>query len=122
MKIQTYKDLFAWQEGHVLVLQVYKYTKNFPRDEQFGLTSQLKRAVVSITSNIAEGFSRRTYKEKQQFYLFAKGSLLEVDNQILIARDVGYVTDKQYEILTMQIEKVGRLLTGLIKSSELLVH
>ena len=67
-KIQSFTDLDAWREGHALVLAIYRITRDFPREEQFGLVSQLRRAAVSITSNIAEGFSRLSYKEKRQFY------------------------------------------------------
>src|SRR3989344_224377 len=86
-KIQSFTDLEVWRESHKLVLMVYKFTKNFPKNELFGLTSQLRRAVVSITSNIAEGFSRFSYKEKIQFYSIAFGSLTEVQNQLLISKD-----------------------------------
>src|SRR3989344_1808308 len=91
-KIESFKDLIAWQKGHELVLEIYKITKAFPKEEQFGLTNQLRRAAVSLTSNIAEGFSRRSYKEKSQFYSMALGSLTEVQNQLLIAEDIGYIS------------------------------
>src|SRR5688572_18266389 len=89
-KIITFSDLFAWKEGHKLVLQIYTVTKSFPSNEKFALVDQMCRAVVSITSNIAEGFSRQGIKEKVQFYLMAKGSLTEIQNQLYIARDVKY--------------------------------
>jgi len=73
-KIQTFRDLNTWKEGHKLVLQIYKITKNFPKKETFALTDQILRAVVSITSNIAEGFGRRGMKEKIQFYYLAQSS------------------------------------------------
>lgn len=76
-KIKSFTDLNVWKEGHKLVLQVYKLTKEFPKEELFGLTNQIRRAAVSITSNIAEGFSRHSYKEKLQFYSTALGSLTE---------------------------------------------
>ena len=77
-----------WREAHKLVLLIYKTTKGFPKKELFGLTSQLRRAAVSITSNIAEGFSRQGYKEKLQFYYMALGSLTESQNQLLIAKQL----------------------------------
>ena len=86
-KITSFTKVRAWQEGHKLVLMVYEVTKNFPKEEMFGLVNQLRRAAVSITSNIAEGFSRKTYGEKLQFYCIALGSLTEVQNQILIAKE-----------------------------------
>jgi len=122
MKIQSYKDLIAWQESHKLVLAIYKVTKTFPREEQFGLVNQLRRAAVSITSNIAEGFSRNTFKEKQQFYQISKGSLLEVDSQMLIARDIGYLSRDVHLQIESQINVIGRLITGLIRSAKLLVR
>lgn len=95
-KIKTFKDLLTWQEGHNLVLIVYKATNRFPHDERFGLTNQIRRASVSITSNIAEGFSRRTKKEKARFYNMGLGSLTETENQILVAKDLGYITDEEF--------------------------
>ncbi|MCR4328494.1 MAG: four helix bundle protein [Patescibacteria group bacterium] len=117
-KIKSYKDLNTWKNGHELVLQIYKITKKFPKEEQFGLVSQICRAAVSITSNIAEGFSRRLPKDKAHFYSMAKGSLTEVDNQILIAKDVGYINDSDFNKIGSQIEIVGRLLTGLLKVTQ----
>ena len=90
-KITSFTKLDAWKEGHALVLSVYKITKTFPKEELFALTSQRRRCAVSITSNIAEGFSRQSYKEKVQFYSMALGSVTELQNQLLIARDVGYL-------------------------------
>src|SRR3989344_3330038 len=90
-KIRSFLDLEAWKEGHSLVLNIYKITKGFPKDEVFGLSSQMRRCSVSITSNIAEGFSRNSYKEKVQFYLTALGSTTELQNQLIVAKDVGYI-------------------------------
>ncbi len=111
-------DLDAWKEGHRLVLMVYALTKRFPKDEQFGLVSQMRRCAVSITSNIAEGFSRQSAKEKVQFYSMAHGSLTELQNQILIARDVGYLADKSFPEARDQSVRVHKILTGLIKSTK----
>ncbi|MBI5152271.1 four helix bundle protein [Candidatus Peregrinibacteria bacterium] len=116
-KIKTFLDLYAWQEGHKLVLLIYKLTKNFPREETFGLISQLRRAAVSVTSNIAEGFSRLRYTEKIQFYYFAKASNTEIQNQLLIAKDVGYLNNDQFSIASNQSVTVNRILYGLIKKS-----
>lgn len=77
-KIQSFTDLNAWKEGHLLVILVYKITKSFPKDELFGIVNQMRRCAVSITSNIAEGFSRQTFKEKVQFYCISLGSLTEL--------------------------------------------
>ncbi|MCX6717485.1 MAG: four helix bundle protein [Candidatus Taylorbacteria bacterium] len=115
--IKDFSDLFAWQESHKLVLFVYKLAKKFPEDEKFGLTSQIKRAVVSVTSNIAEGFGRNTKKDKTQFYAIAKGSLYETDNQLKIALDLGYVSESDYKIAKENIYKCLRLISGLAKSA-----
>ncbi len=114
-KIKSFTDLRAWQEGHQLVLEVYKMTKKFPKDELFGLTSQLRRAVVSITSNIAEGFSRSSYKEKSQFYFIAIGSLTETQNQLLIARDLEYIAKEEFQKAAQQTVQVSKIINGLIK-------
>jgi four helix bundle protein len=113
--IHKFTDLNAWKEAHSLVLITYKEVSTFPKTEQFGLIGQMKRAAVSISSNIAEGFSRQGNKEKLQFYFVAKGSLTELENQITIARDLTYLDSKGYQQLASQIETVGKLLTGLIK-------
>lgn len=115
-KIQTFKDLNTWKEGHKLVLQIYKITKSFPKKETFALIDQILRAVVSITSNIAEGFGRRGMKEKIQFYYLAQSSLTEVQNQLIIAKDVGYMNERVFDELWAQTITVHKLLTGLIKS------
>lgn len=117
-KIQSFTDLRTWRGGHNLVLDIYKVTKKFPSDEQFGLTSQLRRAIVSFTSNIAEGFGRKSRKEKTQFYFVALGSLIEVQNQLLIARDVGYITKEEFNNLARQTVEISKMTNGLIKSSE----
>ena len=114
-KIQRFTDLNAWKEGHKLVLIIYKITKTFPNEERFGLTSQLRRAAVSITSNIAEGFSRQSYKEKINFYSTALASTTEVQNQILIARDVKYINQKKFMEIANQTVIVHKLINGLIK-------
>ena len=114
-KIKSFTDLITWQEAHKLVLLIYKVTKTFPRDELFGLTDQVKRAVVSISSNIAEGFSRNSKLEKQQFYSISKGSLTEVENQIIIAKDVGYINQSEFIIINQQIITVGKLIVSLQK-------
>ena len=114
--IVKFTDLFAWKEAHKLVLEVYKLTKVFPADEQFALTGQMRRAVVSISSNIAEGFSRQTKADKLHFYTMAHGSLTEIQNQLLIARDVGYVNASRIQALAKQSIVVHKLLTGLTKA------
>lgn len=115
-KIQSFTDLIAWKEAHQLVLTIYRVTKNFPKEETYSLTDQIRRAVVSITSNISEGFSRQGVKEKIQFYYMALGSLTEVQNQLLIARDLNYLKKEDFRILSELTIKVSKLINGLIKS------
>ncbi|OGI14638.1 MAG: hypothetical protein A3E38_02825 [Candidatus Moranbacteria bacterium RIFCSPHIGHO2_12_FULL_54_9] len=117
-KISSFTDLDAWKEGHKLVLMVYNITRTFPKEEVFALVSQMRRCVVSITSNIAEGFSRQSFKEKVQFYYISQGSLTELQNQLLIARDVEFVTKKDFLPIAEQTVKVQRITNGLIKKSK----
>ena len=115
--IKSFTDLKAWQEGHKLVLEIYKITKNFPKDEIFGLVSQMRRASVSITSNIAEGFCRSSYKEKNQFYSRGLASISELQNQLLVSRDVDYIENDKFQELAEQSVKVHKLTNGLIKKN-----
>ncbi|MGB4833603.1 MAG: four helix bundle protein [Candidatus Moraniibacteriota bacterium] len=117
-KITSFTKLETWQEAHRLVLEAYALSKLFPREEMFGLANQMRRASVSITSNIAEGFSRQSYKEKAQFYSVALGSLTEVQSQLLIARDLGYIQISEFDEIASQTIKVHKMLNGLIKSSK----
>ena len=116
-KIKSFTDLNAWKEGHQLALMIYEMTKFFPREEIFGLVSQMRRCAVSITSNIAEGFSRQSYKEKVQFYSMSQGSVTELQNQLLIARDVHLTSREKFRIAALQSVKVHKITNGLIKSS-----
>jgi len=115
-KIKSFTDLNAWREGHKLVLMVYEATDKFPKKEIFCLVIQMRRAVISMTSNIAEGFSRQTGKEKYQFYSIAHGSLTEIQNQLLIARDLKYIDLKEFSQIATQSAIVHKLITGLKKS------
>jgi len=121
-KIKTFTDLNAWKESHGLVLFLYKVTKKFPKEEMFGLTSQMQRAAVSVTSNIAEGFGRQTYKEKVQFYYVAQGSLTELKNQIIIAKDIGYLEIADFQQLDKQSNISHQLLQGLITKSKTFIN
>jgi len=112
-KIKSFTDLYAWQKGHKLVLMIYRTTENFPKRENFGLVSQMRRCVVSIVSNIAEGFSRNTNKDKCQFYCVAQGSLTKLQNQLLMARDIGYLEEAKFQKIVEQTIIVNKLLNGL---------
>ncbi len=107
--------LIVWRKAHELVLKIYEVTKEFPKDELFALTSQIRRAAVSIPSNIVEGKARGSNKEYNRFLLIARGSLEEVKYQMLLAKDLKYIDDMKYkEVLNIALE-TGKLLAGLIK-------
>jgi four helix bundle protein len=112
-KIKSFTDLNAWKQAHKLALMIYQETEHFPKKEVFGLTNQMRRAAVSITSNIAEGFSRSTNKDKCQFYIMAQGSLIELQSQLLIARDVKYLGEKNFQRIAEQTVIVHKLINGL---------
>lgn len=115
-KVKTYKDLIVWQKSIRLVTTVYTLTKTFPSDERFGLVSQLNRAVISIPSNIAEGWGRELSKNYLQFLRISRGSLMEVETMILISKNLNYIIDANFKELNKEIEEVGKILQGLIKS------
>lgn len=121
-KITSFTKLDAWREGHRLVLMIYKIIKMFPREELFALVNQMYRSSVSITSNIAEGFSRQSYKEKIVFYSTALGSLTEPQNQLLVARDVGYINKEVFQTTANQSVVVHKIINGHIKKSKSLIH
>ncbi|MFH1244303.1 MAG: four helix bundle protein [bacterium] len=114
-KITNFTDLNAWKYGHQLVLNIYKITDKFPDKERFSLIDQMRRAVVSITSNIAEGFSRKSSKEKSQFYSMSLGSLTELQNQLMVARDVRYLRLDDYQVAHDLSVVVSKIINGLIK-------
>lgn len=109
----SYKNLEAYKESKTLVKQVYALLKQFPREEQYALCDQLRRAVISVPSNIAEGSGRTSAKDQAHFFEMAFGSLMEVDCQIDIAKDLGYVSSDKLEEVTVQISKVAALLSGM---------
>ena len=113
-KAKCFEDLIVWQKAHSLVLAVYEITKDFPTDEKFGITSQMRRAGVSIAANIAEGFKKRGIKDKANFYNISQGSLEELRYFFILAKDLGYLYDN--EALLSNIDEVGRMLYGLLNS------
>jgi len=115
-RVKDYKDLVVWQKAIELVIEIYRATSQFPREEMYGLTSQLRRAAVSIPSNIAEGQGRATKGEFIQFLGHARGSLCEVNTQILIARRLGFLAPELEQHLTSLSNEVGRILNGLLTS------
>jgi four helix bundle protein len=110
---KTFQDLIVWQKAHQFVLAIYTATKNFPPDEKFGLTSQIRRASVSIPANIAEGFSKKSKADKARFYNIAKSSLEEVRYYLILSRDLGYTENSN---LFTQLEEISRLLHSYTKS------
>jgi len=116
MVVRSYADLDVWKKGVDLVLAVYRATGEFPRDEVFGLTSQLRRAAVSIPSNIAEGQSRRSSAEFRRHLSIALGSLAELETQLVIAKHLGYLGSDQHTALLAAANEVGRMLSGLLRA------
>lgn len=116
-QILNFTSLIAWQESHKLALAVYQSTKLFPKEERYALTDQMRRCSISISSNIAEGFSRFTAKDKQQFYAIAKGSLTELQNQLIFSKDITYLSEEDFNNLINQTYIVSRLITGIIRSA-----
>ena len=118
MQLKHYQQLIAWQRAIALVTEVYSATKCFPRDEIYGLTSQIRRAAVSVPSNIAEGQGRATRGEFVQFLGHARGSLCEVETQVVIAANLHYIEPDIRDMLSDRITELGRILNGLIASLE----
>lgn len=115
--IQNFKQLHVWKKSYQLALSIYKVSQSFPSEEKFGLTSQLRRASISISSNIAEGFSRETFRDKLKFYSIARGSLTEVESQILVSHGLGFIDRGTLEKIQKEIDTTGKILTGLIRAT-----
>jgi four helix bundle protein len=115
-QIKSHRDLIAWQKAMNLVVAIYNTTKGFPKDEIYGLISQMRRAAVSVPANIAEGQGRRQKGEYRQFLGNARGSLLELDTHLELALRLEYVETEQYSIILEQVQEVGRLVNGLLRS------
>lgn len=116
VRIKSFTDLIAWKEAHKLSIRIYRITEKFPDKEIYSLVSQMRRCAISISSNIAEGFSRQSNKEKIQFYFIAKASLTELQNQLLLSRDVGFITSEIFQEIAELTVLVDKLIIGLIKS------
>jgi four helix bundle protein len=116
--LKNYKELKVWQKAYRLCLEVYRITKTFPKEERYGLTSQIRRAAVSVPSNIAEGYGRRTAGEYIQALYIAYGSNCELETQILLASDLGFMKREDLEELQKDLGDVERLLKALIRSLE----
>jgi len=117
-KIEHFTDLDAWQINHQVALAIYKISKKFPKDERFGLTNQLRRAAVSIATNIAEGWGRFHYKDRARFYYQARGSNTEVQSLLILAKDLGYLNEKELDEIKVLVSRGFKVLNGLIRSVE----
>ena len=115
-KIKDFTDLLAWQESHKLLLMIYRLTKHLPKEELFALSSQMRRDSVSVTSNIAEGFGRKSAKDKKHFYNIAHTSIDEIRSQLYAARDLKYIDDKTFDEAQTQALNALRILIGLVRS------
>lgn len=116
--IKTFQDIVTWQKAHELALLVYKLSEQYPKTEIFGLTSQSRRCAVSVPSNIAEGYTRKSRADCLHFYRIAEGSLEELKYQLLLAKDLGYISVVHYHNALLLAEDVGRLLNGWKKTQK----
>jgi len=115
--IHHFTHLIAWQKNHQLVLKIYKITKKFPKEEIFGLTSQIRRAASSITANVAEGYGRFHSKDRIRFYLQSRGFSTEVQNHLILARDLNYITEDEFSSLKADAFEGYKIICGLIKAT-----
>jgi len=115
MKIKNYKDLDIWKRSIELVEEIYRLTKTFPKEELYGLTSQMRRAAISIPSNIAEGFTRLHNKEYRQFLYISLGSCAELNTQIIISSRLSYLSNEKANRTINEIEEISKMIMGLIK-------
>ncbi|MBL4655485.1 MAG: four helix bundle protein [Bacteroidia bacterium] len=114
----SFENLEVWQKSRKLVTSIYKITEKFPKEEKFGLTSQIRRASVSVSSNIAEGSTRWSRKDKARFYEIAFGSLIEILNQLILSNDLEFLTTNKLKELRNDIDSIGRMLTALYQSTK----
>jgi four helix bundle protein len=112
--MRNYRELKVWEKAHAFALRVYSLTQNFPRTEIYGLTNQIRRACVSIPSNIVEGCGRTGNPDFARFLDISLGSANEVDYQLLLAKDLAYLKDPEYESLSREVEEIQKMLTTFI--------
>jgi four helix bundle protein len=113
-KIHSYRDLDVWQQSRLLVKYIYQLTKKFPKEEQFGLITQLRRAAVSVPSNLAEGCGRNHFKDSVQFFFISRGSLYEIETQLILANDLEIMSEEELKQVIDQVTKCKKLLNGFI--------
>lgn len=116
--LKNYKELNVWQKSYTLCLMIYRITKEYPKEELYGLVSQLRRVAVSIPSNIAEGYGRKSTADYLRFLYIAYGSVCELETQIMISGDLDYISEDTFREITDNIGEVERMLKGLINSLE----
>jgi four helix bundle protein len=115
MSIKSYRDLIVWNKSIDLCVIIYLHSSDFPKTETFGITSQIRRASASVAANISEGWSRQTDKEKNRFFNIALGSLSELETFVLITLKLNYINKEKYDLLMMQSEEFGKLISGMCK-------
>src|SRR5438270_1456172 len=113
--MRNYRDLLVWEKAHSLTLCIYRDTQAFPKEERFGITSQIRRAAASIGANIAEGCGRRSDREMARFLQIARGSASEIEYHVLLARDLNYIDEEDFRKFSRQADEVQRMLTALIQ-------
>ena len=118
MRVFSFEKLIAWQKGRELAVLIYKTTKQFPKDELFGLTSQMRRCSISIASNLAEGSGRISFKDKARFTEIAYSSSLELLNQLILSNDLEYINENEYTHIREKVLEVNMLIDGLYKSQK----
>ena len=121
-KTKTFKELTMWQKAHIFVLDVYKVTEHFPKQELFGLTSQFRRAAISIPANEAEGYKRKGKQEKLRFFNIAQASLEEARYYILLSKDLNYINREEEQSLTLNIEEASKSLNSYCYKIEIDIH
>ncbi len=116
--MQDFRKLVVWQQSHQLTLDIYKMASHFPKEELYGLTSQIKRAAASVPANIAEGCGRETNGELTRFLYIAMGSASELEYHLLLAHDLGFVEAKSYDQLNIELIKIRRMLNNFIQKTK----
>ncbi|MEL7120740.1 MAG: four helix bundle protein [Bacteroidota bacterium] len=116
MKVYSFETLNVWQRARKLTVKLYKITDSFPKNENFGLINQMRRATVSVQSNLAEGSARRSFKDKAHFTTIAYSSLMELLNQFILSNDLGYLDQSKYEEIRSEIDIIAGMISNLRKS------
>ncbi|SFK96689.1 four helix bundle protein [Proteiniphilum acetatigenes] len=109
-EVLSFQSLIVWQKGHQFVLDIYRITRRFPKDERFGIVSQMRRAAISITANIAEGYRKFGKKDKLRFFNISQGSLAEIYNYLILAKDLQYISQNDYDLFQVQLIELDKLL------------